>query len=165
MSITIKCDGCQKEIKAPDAAAGKRGKCPYCGHSCYIPVPVSEDDLLPLAPDDEEEERKREQELRAQARELLAEMGGTSGPSVDEKEPHHVPAEELYHFVVNYCMDMASGKLERAETHVARLKRHGYTGLQAVEDFLTGRAEEEAMKIIPKPVLTAYLNQLTQKLR
>ena len=31
MSIVVKCDGCQRKFKAPDAAMGKTGKCPNCG--------------------------------------------------------------------------------------------------------------------------------------
>ena len=64
MSITFQCEHCHKEVKAPDTAAGKRGKCPHCQQSCYIPAPVSDDELYDIAPLDEEGERKREEELR-----------------------------------------------------------------------------------------------------
>jgi hypothetical protein len=38
MAIIVKCD-CGKSIQAPDALAGKRGKCPGCGNVVMIPVP------------------------------------------------------------------------------------------------------------------------------
>ena len=44
MPITFRCEGCQKDVTAPDAAAGKRGRCPFCGHLNAIPHLVDEDD-------------------------------------------------------------------------------------------------------------------------
>ena len=79
MTITFRCEHCHKEVKAPDSAGGKRGKCPHCGQTSYIPSPVSEEDVLPLAPLDSAEERQRRKEIQAlleQERELRAELGG-----------------------------------------------------------------------------------------
>ena len=63
MGIDFQCQHCRKKVNAPDSAAGKRGKCPFCGQSNYIPTPLTEDDVLPLAPLDEEEERQRRAKL------------------------------------------------------------------------------------------------------
>lgn len=79
MSITFRCEHCDKQIEAPDSAGGKRGKCPYCHQSNYIPRPVSEDELVPLAPIDEDQERRQQEEidrLMKVERELRAEAGG-----------------------------------------------------------------------------------------
>lgn len=38
MSITAACSQCGKAIKAPDDAAGKKGKCPACGAAIEIPA-------------------------------------------------------------------------------------------------------------------------------
>ncbi len=165
MTITFECTECRKEVKAPDAAAGKRGKCPFCGHSVYIPAPVAEDDLIPFAAVDEAEERRREQnikELFRQERDIIAETGSKPAPPIDQKED--LAAPDLHHFVVNYCLDLAGGKLERAEITVGQLRKLGAPGKAAVDDFLQGRTTEKALDQIPKPVLKGFLMQLRGKL-
>ncbi|MFB3892271.1 MAG: RNHCP domain-containing protein [Phycisphaerae bacterium] len=167
MTITFKCQRCQKEVQAPDAAAGKRGKCPFCGNSVHIPEPVAEGDILPLAPIDQEEERRREEErhrLLRQQKDLLSETGGQqTEPPLEQRED--LSPEHLHHFVVNYCLDMAGGKLDRAETYVPQLKKFGVTGRAAVDDFLSGRALEPALDSIPARVLQGFLAELRDKLR
>jgi len=164
MSIKFTCEHCRKQVKASDSAAGKRGKCPYCGQTSYIPAPVSEGDVLPLAPVDEGEERRRQEEikrLREKERDLIAETGGPAPVPLEFRED--LTSEDLHHFVVNYCLDMARGKLDRAAVHAAKLKEFGDLGRQAVEDFLTGGASEPALKEIPKPVLEGFLKQMQQE--
>jgi DNA-directed RNA polymerase subunit RPC12/RpoP len=57
MTISFHCESCKKKIKAPDETGGKWGKCPYCKHRCYIPLPKSEDEpelrLMPIDAADE----------------------------------------------------------------------------------------------------------------
>ncbi|MBT6487020.1 MAG: hypothetical protein HOL01_06825 [Planctomycetaceae bacterium] len=50
MAITIYCDNCEKSLNAPDAAAGKRMKCPGCGMGIRVPAAdaENEDDDSPL---------------------------------------------------------------------------------------------------------------------
>jgi hypothetical protein len=166
MSITFLCEHCQKEIKAPDASAGKRGKCPFCQQSVYVPAPAADEELIPLAPIDEEEERRSAQrikELVEQDRELIAQTGSVPEAPLEQQED--MAAEDLYHLVVNYCLDLTTGKLDRAGTHVAHLRKFGFLGQQAVGDFLSGRAEEDALNTIPKPVLKGFLNQLLAHLK
>ena len=161
MSIRFNCEHCGKEIKAPDDAGGRRGKCPFCKQSCYIPAPVSEEELLDVAPVDEAAEaaKRREQEaLAQQERELIAEMRGEAGVPLEERDD--LTPEDLYHFVVNYCLSMFNGKLEAAEDQVQQLSRFSNMGQDAVEDFLKGKTSEEALDAIPKPVLEAFLKTL-----
>src|ERR1017187_3310117 len=108
MSITFRCEHCRKDVQAPDSAVGKRGKCPFCGHSSYIPEPVNEEDVLPLAPVDEEEERRHQQEVHQlfeQERDLIAQTGSKPEAPLDQRED--VKTEDVHHFVVNYCLDMS----------------------------------------------------------
>jgi DNA-directed RNA polymerase subunit RPC12/RpoP len=165
MSITFRCEHCRKDVQAPESAAGKRGKCPYCGHSSYIPAPVSDDDLLPLAPVDEEEEQRRQQEVRQlfeQERDLIAQTGSKPDVPLDQRED--VKPEDLHHFIVNYCLDMSVSKLPQADKQVAELRKQPL-GLQAVQDFLAGKAMEPALKAIPPRLLQAFLLQLRDKLK
>jgi hypothetical protein len=56
MSIIARCEGCQKSYKVADQLAGKRMRCKACGHVVTVPavapppLPVEDDDLIPLAP-------------------------------------------------------------------------------------------------------------------
>jgi hypothetical protein len=58
MPIPVTCDGCGARFKAPDAAAGKKGKCPKCGQRIVVPAPAApaaaamEDDMYDLASGD-----------------------------------------------------------------------------------------------------------------
>ena len=66
MTIAFQCHSCHNEVKAPDQAAGRMGKCPFCGHSNRIPERVEEEEeLIPLAPIDEQEEQRSQRERRA----------------------------------------------------------------------------------------------------
>ncbi len=161
MSITFRCEHCGKDVKAPDGAEGKRGKCPHCGQSNYIPTPASEGEAVPLAEIDTEQEKqqsKEEQALLEQERALIAESAPPQAVPLDQRDD--LGSEDLHHFVVNYCLDMAAGKLDRAETHVAELKKHKKLGTTAVDDFVQGKATEPALSDIPPPVLQGFLKQL-----
>ena len=166
MPITFRCQSCHKEVTAPDSAAGKTGKCPYCGQANLVPAGADEDNEIPLAPIDEAEEVARQEQIRAlyeQEQDLLSEIGGP--PPIPLDQLKDIQSSDLHHFVVNYCLDMADGKLQRAEQHVEQLQRYGMVGYQAVEDFLSGMATEPAMDHIPRPVLLGFLRELKAQIR
>ena len=166
MTVTFRCGKCHKEVKADDSTAGKRGKCPFCGESSYIPMKVSEEEVIPLSPLDEEAERDREKEIESlmvQERELIHELGG--GPEMPLEHKDDLSSEDLHHFVVNFCMDMYNGRLDRAERHVREMKKLKFTALEAVEDFRSGKATEMVLDVIPKRVLKGFLAELRDKLR
>ncbi len=162
MPITFQCEHCGKQVKAPDGAGGKRGKCPHCGQSNYIPMPAADDDngisLAEIDTEEEKQRREQEQALLDQERELIAETAPPQAVPLDQRED--LSSEDLHHFVINYCLDMAAGKLDQAETHVAELKKHRKLGATAVDDFVQGKATEPALGDIPPPVLQGFLKQL-----
>jgi hypothetical protein len=167
MSISFQCSGCGETIKAPDAAAGKRGKCPQCGVSNEIPAPPAEadDGIFDLAPVDEEEERRRREEVQRlidQERDLLAASGAESGPPLEQRE--NVDTKDLYHFVVNYCRDMADSNLESAQGSVIKLKAFRALAKEAVGDFLAGKVEEATIGDVPPRVLKGFLKSLLSEL-
>jgi len=165
MSVKFQCEHCGKQIKAPDEAGGRRGKCPYCKQSCYIPAPVSDEELLDLAPEDEDLNRKGEAERQALAEEehaLLAEAAGEGSTPLDQRDD--LTPEDLYHFVVNYCLDMFNGKLEQAEVQIQELQKFSSMGISAVEDFINDKAQEEALGAVPEPVLKGFLKELRGKI-
>ena len=161
MPIKFQCHNCHNEVTAPDAAAGKKGKCPFCSHTNEIPAPIPDEDLIPLAPIDEEEEQRTRQEIHA-LYELEASLldEARPPPPIPLDQQKDITSDDLRHFVVNYCLDLADGKLERAETHVEQLKRYGRLGGQAVEDFISGSATDPALDQVPRPVIQGFLKQL-----
>ena len=167
MSITFKCVQCGKQVAAPEEAAGKRGKCPHCGHSTYIPAPLGDDDILPLAPLDEDAERRAAAEEHALS-EMLWDARSEEDASAGLGPLEHrdnVAAQDLHHFVVNYCLDMAAGKLDRARSHAEKLRSFGPAGAGAVDDFVSGRAFEPALDMIDASLLKGFLKQLEAEVR
>ena len=166
MTITFRCEHCRKTVEAPDAAASKRGRCPYCGKSNFIPAPVKEDELLDLAPIDEAEERRRQEQvhkLMEQEMDLLSEKKQDDTPPLEHRE--QVASQDLHHFVVNYCLDLHSGQLQRAQMHVQKLRQFGDAGSQAVEDFISQKVLEPAMDTIPVRLQQGFLTQLRDQLK
>jgi hypothetical protein len=129
MSISFQCEHCRKEIKAPDNAGGQRGKCPYCGGSTYVPAAGDDEQALPLTPVDNEAERRHEEELHRLVDQELSQLDEDDmREQVPLDQRDEVSSRDLHHFVVNYCLDMAAGKLDRAETHAEKLAAYGKTG-------------------------------------
>ena len=166
MPISFKCEHCGKQVEAPDAAGGKRGRCPYCKQSNYIPSPVSDDEIYDLALTDEEDEKRaaaEREQLREQERTLLSEMGQPAAPVPVEQREDPKP-EDIAHLVVNYCLDQADGNQERAELHVGQLRKVRDVARGAVDDFISGKTIEAALDRIPARALQGYLKKLRQTL-
>ena len=166
MTIKFNCQQCRKEIQAPDAAGGKRGKCPYCATSNYVPMPVAEDDTIPLAPVDEQDELQRQkeiEELLRQERALLAETG--EEPSERGAESDAGGATDLRQLVVEYCLDMHKGKLPKAQATAAALKKNPSAALRLVGDFMSGREIEPGLATMPGALLQGFLRQLRGQLQ
>ncbi len=169
MTITFTCEHCRKEVKAPDSAAGRRGKCPYCGETSYVPDPEAiEEGEIPLAPIDEQEEeqlRREKEQLRQQERILLSEANQTEGAGGQEEKRNDVVPEDYYPLVTGYCVAMANSNLDRAENQLRKLKPAGYTAINAVDDFLKGKAQDDSLDQIPPKLLKGFLKQLQTQIR
>lgn len=166
MSITFDCGNCNKTIKAPDEAGGKRGKCPFCGHGVFIPLPMNEEEgIIPLAPLDEAEEQRRKkmtEELLEYEKMFLS--GEDFSPPVPLEHRDNLTSEDFHHFVVNYCLDMNSSNLERAKVHVQKMKPFKNLAIEAVDDFMSGKAHEAVLDPVGKMVLAGFLRQLKREL-
>ena len=68
MAIKFHCENCGQKVQAPDEHGGKRGQCPFCKHSIYIPAAAEEGGEIPLAPLSDQEEQKRRELLEESAR-------------------------------------------------------------------------------------------------
>ncbi|MGC9454603.1 MAG: hypothetical protein ACP5HU_07035 [Phycisphaerae bacterium] len=164
MSIKFRCQHCHKTVKAPDSAAGQRGKCPYCGLTSYIPAPVSDDELIPLAAEDEEFEQRRREENRRLIEQDPAVIAGGEGEEVPLEDRDDVSADDVQHLVVNYCMDMGEGNLDRAKRHASRLRQWPKAARQAIDDLLNKKTLEPALDSIPQKVLMGFLKDLKKNL-
>ena len=175
MSIELHCPICAKHIRAPDDAGGKRGKCPACGASVYIPMPMSDDDVIPLAPLDENDEQRAE-ELRQEAVQYAASLdkdpAGRAGGSDDaggarasraaaENEPGEVV--DYGDLAARFVIAMKNSKLDDAERIAARLKRAGMRARDHVESLFLDQIPPN-IKDVPPPLVKGFLKTLLERL-
>ena len=161
MSILFRCEHCGREAQAPADSAGKRGPCPHCHQTNYIPLPVEARDVIPLEDLDESEEARRQAELerlRQVERDLLA--GETGELPIPLEHRENLSVADLHHLVINHLLDLAAGKIDRAGLHVAKLRKFGSLASEAVADVAAGKVVEPALKAIPAPVLKGFCRQL-----
>lgn len=178
MSIELHCPKCGKQIRAPDNAGGKHGKCPYCEGRVYIPMPPAAEDEIAIAPLDNDIER-REAELR---RELIAfetklakenKLAPTpagekprSGDSAGDDELPEVAGEvvDCDAEVENFIQAMRDSRLEQAEQAVASLRRAGARARDFVQGALVDEMPPEVPGV-PAPVLKGFLKTLLTRLK
>ncbi len=173
MSIELHCPQCQKLIRAPNEAGGKRGKCPYCKNSLYIPLPADEVEEVALAPLDTEDEHEAEQ-LRRESARFAAEFSSSAVPAAEADGGDtsvrdadaaagrggiiDAPAE-----VEAFIVAMRDSQLEEAEAAVSRLKRAGSEGRECVEGLMLGEMLPE-FEHVPTPVVKGLLKKLLSQL-
>ncbi len=175
MSIELHCPHCAKHIRAPDDAGGKRGKCPACGGSLYIPMPVSDDDLIPLAPLDEDAERRAE-ELRRESITYAASVdkdaarAGTEGRRDEGTKGLGPPQSEMPGEVVDYgglvnrfIVAMHESKLDEAERVAARLKKAGVRAHDYVDGLFLDQMPPN-IKGVPPQLVKSFLKALLGRL-
>ena len=165
MSIELHCPQCQKLIRAPDSAGGKRGKCPHCGNVVYVPTPPDESEEIRIAPIDEEEERRAE-ELRREAVQYAASVdratdtgkAGEGGAPAAEPQP---PGEvvDLSAEVEAFVLAMRDSKLDEADAAAARLKRAGSRARDHVQGLLMDQMPLQ-VEGVPEPVVHGFLKAL-----
>lgn len=164
MTISFACEHCGKRVEAPEEAGGHRGRCPYCKNSCYIPSPVREEDLIDLVPENAEDERRHQQEvdaLRRQDRALIADSSERlEAPPEPIEMREALKPEDLHPFIINYVLDLSQSQLERAEKHLAELKKVKRMARAEVERFLAGDLLEPALDTVPAKLRMGFLNQL-----
>lgn len=160
MSIELHCPQCKKMIRAPDAAGGKRGKCPYCQASMYIPLPPDDDEEIGLAPIDKEQER-HDATAQADAARVLSAMAHEKAAPAETADVagEDVDVDAL---MLAYVSAMHQSKLDDAQSAVKALKRAG----AAVRDQLRETVKTAPPKIqgIPDPLVAGFLKTLLSDL-
>ncbi len=168
MSIELHCPQCAKLIRAPDDAGGKRGKCPYCKKSVYIPTKPNQGEDIGLAPIDEEEDRRAEQ-LRREDAEYAADVdrntgrgvGGGGGATGSEQAVGEVV--DLGAEVEAFIIAMRDSKLGEAEAVTSRLKAVGARAGDYVQGLLVDEMVPE-FENVPPPLVLGFLKTLVARL-
>lgn len=173
MSIELHCPQCQKLIRAPDEAGGRRGKCPYCKNSVYIPTPPDEAGEIALAPLDEEEERRAEELRRESLRYAAAVdkakdskfLAGQAASSADGPPPAPTGADvvDVAAEAETYILAMRDSKLDAAEAAAARLKQVGARARDYVQGLLLDEMPPQ-FENVPGPVVQGFLKALLSRL-
>lgn len=164
MSIEFHCPKCGAQVKAPNDAGGRRGKCPSCEQSVYIPTPEDQLEPLELEPLNEEEER-RQQELLEESRRLAEETRRTAAKTRggETNAQRGAPDVDVQQLVTDYAQRMSAGELEDAESIAKVLARHPEQTREVAEQILMDEVPPEELSDIPRPVLAGFLKQLTQR--
>lgn len=128
---------------------------------------AEDDDIIPLAPLDEDEEKHRKAEIAKclkMQEALLEEQAGQPVP-VPLEHRENVTARDMDHHIVNYCMDSYNGQAERLRLHLAKMLVNREMAIQSADDFLNGRVVEKTLKIMLPEELAEYLKELIERLQ
>lgn len=183
MPIEFHCVHCQHLIRTGDEHAGKRGKCPFCHQSVYIPTPRDQLEPLDLAPLDADEERERERAMR-ETRELTQsilrdkEKQGETGPRPSAgassaarppARPAHPPAPavaaggagpDVETLVVDYAVCMFDGDLDEARALASQIAGQGAAAERVIQRLMMDEVLPKPLARIPRAILNGYLKKL-----
>jgi DNA-directed RNA polymerase subunit RPC12/RpoP len=168
MTISFHCESCKKKIKAPDEAGGKWGKCPYCTHRCYVPLPKSDDEPeLKLAPIDDAEETHMT-DLMRQTRELsqkiLHERQALEDTPGEDPNEHKAIEKDIIKKSILYLRQMADGELQQAEKTFEQLRRHKKPSLRILSAMARAERPEPELSDIADNILQGLIRDASTKL-
>ncbi len=171
MSIEFKCQSCGRSVKAPDNAGGRRGKCPFCNVSVFIPAPPSESDEIGLAPIDstfaarEAQLRKESIDYAAAVDHDEARPAGADTPKTGPRRAADgdavlvdIPVE-----VENFVRAMHGSDLKMADRVVSRLRQRP----GAARDYIQGMMVDQLgirVEGIPTPLIQGFLKNLLTRI-
>lgn len=170
MPIEFHCEHCTKLIRTGDEHAGKRGKCPYCGNSVYIPELQTEP--LPLAPVDESDKRQQA-ELREETRRLtqqIREEKDVPAEALAAPTPRPEPLGDLRlttanmdNLIVQYALCMSKGDLAGADELAAEIRTSPRAAEEVMQRLTLDEIPPPELAKIPRPVLIGFFRQLREK--
>ncbi|MCH8851955.1 MAG: hypothetical protein IID41_04815 [Planctomycetes bacterium] len=172
--IRVTCQRCNHVIKAPLKAAGRRGKCPHCQNSVYIPTPESELDEIPLELDDGDA-RATSQQLEKEDVALKAALGrdGKEAPGPTVTPPQReVPAPrktaldatDINQLIIRYLLAMQVSELERAEALTAELKGAARQAKSKIQQMMVDSMRPEAVRSMADGLYQGFLRKLLEQL-
>jgi hypothetical protein len=167
MPIKLHCDHCGKEIKAPDDAGGRWGKCPACHNKVYVPLPPAADDELKVAPLDESELQKQQQlmaETYRLTRDILEEQNVPEAPAAAGGPPAEISEQQLTEFIVRYLRQMVDGRLDEAQRTADRIVPHRRKAAVILDQFSKSDAPDPELEDIPRQVLSGFIRNLRTRI-
>ncbi|MCP4249531.1 MAG: hypothetical protein GY778_21015 [bacterium] len=181
MGIEFHCSHCTKLIRAPSAHGGKRGKCPYCKQSVYVPSAPEELEEIPLAPVDEGDEQRR-QRLAEEARQLQAALNREKAEPQETRRPGDAAAAtggaetamplpreaideaEIETMAADYVRAMQASQLEEADGVAERLRTHAASARQHVQRMMLDELPPPGLEGIPPALFKGFLRTLLERL-
>lgn len=174
MSIELHCPSCNRLIRAPDGAGGRKGKCPHCQNKVYIPTVVSDDDVIPIAPLDPEFEA-HEAQLRRESASYAASIDkavdaprsdsarGKGGGSFQSGGQAPMQSVDVRSAVSAFVRAMHESNLDEADRIVERLRKAGTRGRDDVQRLMTDQIPTEVEGVAP-PLVKGFLKSLLGRL-
>ncbi len=165
MTISLHCQSCKKKIKAPDNAGGKWGKCPFCKHKCYVPLPPApEEEQIKLAPIDESSETHYG-DLMKETHELTKNiLHETAMPDDDDTNKGPISEKELLRAIIFYLRNVAQGNLEKAEQYASILQSHKEHTQDLLDRLMRTSVSEPELADIPPKLLAGLMKNLKNQL-
>lgn len=172
MSIVIHCQNCKKKIKAPDSFGGKYGKCPFCQHKNYIPLPQEPDfDEIKLAPIDDQDQKQKQQMLLEtysltqqilQENQIPDEVNLDNGGEREHQE--EIPSNQLLNLIIKYLSNMAHSNLDAAQNILKDIIPHKEKANDLLDRLLRAGAGEKELQDISPTILKGLIANLKKLL-
>ena len=172
MPIEFHCSKCERLIRAPDDAGGKRGKCPYCKESVYIPTPPEAGEEIGVAPLDEDSIRT-ERKLRQESVRYSAALDHEQAEGYDTGEPpaaeggvpiSRITSVDVAETVKEYLVAMKASDMAAADDAARQLKSRAAQAKAEVQRMLVDEMLPPDMEDIPPPVYKGFLRTLLSRL-
>ena len=166
MAVPFHCEYCGKKIEAPDAAAGKWGKCPACHNKLHVPD-FGGGEELKLAPINESDEAK-EKELMNETHKLRQDILLEKEVPEDSGEvpisSSEISDKQLKDNIVNYLRQMSQGQLEQAGKTAGSIASCGQRAVDILDRIALAEIPEPELADIPPQVLSGLIRDLREKL-
>ncbi len=168
MGIEFHCHHCNKLVRAPREHGGKRGKCPYCKQSVYVPSAPEERQEISLAPLDQDAERRRK-ELEAESLRVQKALAGEQGDPGGGAEMAMPPpaaqgGADIESLVLRFVEAMRDSKLDEAERIWSGLRARPKQARNHVQRLLVDEIPPPGLEELPPALLKGFLRKLLTRL-
>ena len=181
MPIELHCVHCNKLVRAPDNAAGRRAKCPYCHGEVYVPTPPEQIEELDLAPEDEDWKNQKAR-LDAEAERIREALrhekeapeggpadrggGGKGIPLAGESPTAGAPTKRggVEALVIEFLVAMKNSQLEQAEGLVTKIKSKAEEAKEFVQRLSMDPMPPSELADVSPGVLRGLLKNLVSRL-
>lgn len=168
MPISFHCQSCKKQIKGPDAAGGKWGRCPHCNHRCYIPTTKSDDEpeltLTPLDPNEETKMEELMRETKNLTHDILSQSTLPEDDPVAAASIEAANEKEIIKYCILYLRQMADGELSAAEYTFSQLKKFKKPVLRVLASMARAQQPEPELTDLPSGILQGLIRDVSNKL-